>query len=106
MHFTAFHPDWRLRDVRPTPPKTLARAREIALRNGVRYAYTGNVWDPAGNSTVCHDCGAVVIGRNGYRITAWGLDADGDCRACGAACAGVFDGIAGNWGARREPVRI
>ena len=106
LHFTAFHPDWRMNDVTPTPPATLSRARAIARRNGIRYAYIGNVWDPDGNSTSCHDCDAIVIGRNGYRVTAWNLDVDGNCRSCGAACAGVFDRAAGSWGSRRLPVRI
>ena len=106
MHFTAFHPDWKLRDASPTPPATLTRARRIATDNGVRYAYTGNVRDEAGQSTYCHRCGAKLIGRDGYRITAWRLDAGGACRACGTACAGVFDARPGDWGARRRPVHL
>src|SRR3989304_4709993 len=76
-HFTAFHPDWKMLDVPPTPAVTLTRACEIARRNGVRHAYTGNVRDEVGQSTYCHQCGAIVIGRDGYEITAWHLDAAG-----------------------------
>jgi pyruvate formate lyase activating enzyme len=106
MHFTAFHPDWKMRDVPPTPAATLTRARGIALENGVRYAYTGNVRDEAGQSTYCHECGATLIGRDGYEVTAWRLDAAGACRKCGCACAGVFAPQPGHWGARRQPVRL
>ena len=107
MHFTAFHPDWKLRDRPPTPPATLRRARRIALDNGVHYAYTGNVHDPEGASTYCTGCGAVVIGRRTYDVTAWALDGEGRCRACGTPCAGVFTPASpGRWGTRRMPVRI
>jgi pyruvate formate lyase activating enzyme len=106
MHFTAFHPDYKMRGIPATPPATLATARRIALENGVRYAYTGNVRDEAGGSTSCHGCGARVIGRDGYVITDWRLDDEGRCRSCGTACAGVFSGPPGTWGARRLPVRL
>lgn len=106
MHFTAFHPDWRMRDVPPTPPETLTRARRIALDQGVRYAYTGNVHDPAGQSTYCHACGETLIGRDGYVITAWALAANGACRRCGTHCAGVFAPEPGRWGARRLPIQL
>ncbi len=105
-HFTAFHPDWRLRDVPATPPETLSRAREIARRNGLRHVYTGNVYDPEGQSTRCAGCGAVVIGRSGYEVTAWRLDAVGRCRACSERLPGVFEEAPGTWGARRLPVRL
>jgi pyruvate formate lyase activating enzyme len=106
MHFSAFHPDWKMRDVPPTPAATLTRARRIALDNGVRYAYTGNVSDEPGQSTYCYQCGSTLIGRDGYEITAWELDAVGVCRACGTACAGVFADRPGNWGERRQSVRL
>ncbi|MCW5861904.1 MAG: AmmeMemoRadiSam system radical SAM enzyme [Anaerolineae bacterium] len=106
MHFTAFHPDYKLLDRPPTPATTLSRARTIALSNGVRYAYTGNVHDEAGGSTFCHGCGERLIGRDWYTLTAWNLTADGHCRRCGTACAGVFGGPPGRWGARRLPVRL
>jgi pyruvate formate lyase activating enzyme len=106
MHFTAFHPDWKMRDKPPTPARTLTQARRVARANGVRYAYTGNVHDEGGGSTYCHDCGERVIGRDWYVLTAWHLDADGRCESCGAPCAGRFDGAPGTWGARRQPVRL
>ncbi len=106
MHFTAFHPDWKMRDVPPTPPSTLTRARKIALKNGVHYAYTGNVHDEAGESTYCHQCGVKLIGRNWYDITAWNLDATGKCKQCGTVCAGVFEAKQGTWGSKRLPVRL
>jgi pyruvate formate lyase activating enzyme len=105
-HFTAFHPDWKMLDVPPTPPSTLTRARQIAMRNGVRYAYTGNVHDEHGQSTYCHHCGTRLIGRDWYEITAWQLDEHGRCRKCGTPCAGVFEARAGDWGSRRQPVRL
>lgn len=105
-HFTAFHPDWRMRDIPPTPRETLARARAIALKNGVRYAFTGNVHDPAGQTTWCHQCRAPLIGRDRYDITAWRLTETGACQSCGAACAGVFAPTPGAWGAKRRPVRM
>nr|VFJ96771.1 MAG: pyruvate formate lyase activating enzyme [Candidatus Kentron sp. LFY]VFK00750.1 MAG: pyruvate formate lyase activating enzyme [Candidatus Kentron sp. LFY] len=90
MHFTAFHPDYRMRDIPPTPVVTLRRAREIALANGVRYAYTGNVHDPEGQSTYCHHCGTCLIGRDRYTITAWNLTDGGHCTNCKTACEGIW----------------
>jgi pyruvate formate lyase activating enzyme len=105
IHFSAFHPDFKMRDHPPTPPETLTRARQIALSNGIRYAYTGNVRDIAGGATFCHQCEAPVIQRDWFRLVAWGLDAEGRCRSCGAACGGHFDTRPGTWGDRRLPVR-
>jgi pyruvate formate lyase activating enzyme len=106
MHFTAFHPDWKLRDVSPTPAATLSRAREIALANGVRYAYMGNVHQKAGGSTYCHGCGELLIGRDWYILSDWNLDSSGACRHCGTPLAGVFQAAPGTWGARRQSVRL
>jgi pyruvate formate lyase activating enzyme len=106
LHFTAFHPDWKMRDVPPTPPKTLRRARQIAMRNGIRYAYTGNVHDLEGDSTLCHSCGQTLIARDWYVLKGWHLTDDGRCTGCDTRCAGVFDGPPGDWGARRLPVQI
>lgn len=106
MHFTAFHPDWQMLDHPPTPPETLQRARRIALKNGVRYAYTGNVYDAAGQSTYCRDCGELLIERDWYRLGRWNLTADARCAACGTPCAGRFDPQPGDWGPRRLPVRL
>ncbi len=106
MHFTAFHPDWKMRDHPRTPPETLSRARDIALKNGVLYAYTGNVHDEYGGSTYCHHCGHKLIGRDWFVLSDWNLTADGCCNQCGTPCAGVFEAGPGQWGARRLPVRL
>jgi len=106
MHFSAFHPDWKMQDHPSTPPATLRLARQIALNNGVRYAYVGNVHDPAGDSTYCHHCGALLIGRDWYELSEWHLTPDGRCEACGSPCAGVFEARPGDWGAKRLPVRL
>ncbi len=106
LHFSAFHPDWKMRDVPPTPPATLTRAREIAMGNGVHFAYTGNVQDRDGDTTFCPGCGARTIERDWYDIRAYRLDGEGRCVACGRQIPGVFDGPAGDWGRRRLPVRL
>jgi pyruvate formate lyase activating enzyme len=106
MHFSAFHPDWKLRHVPPTPPATLLRAREIALANGVRHAYVGNVHEKGASSTYCHECGSLVIGRDWYELSEWRLDDRGRCQQCGTRLAGVIDGPPGRWGRRRQPVRL
>jgi pyruvate formate lyase activating enzyme len=106
LHFTAFHPDYKMDDVAPTPPATLTRAREAALANGLQHVYTGNVHDVAGASTYCPSCGVRVIERDWYVLGRYGLDDDGRCRACGHELAGRFDGPPGTWGARRVPVRL
>lgn len=106
MHFTAFHPDYKMRDRPRTPTGTLRRARAIARRNGVRYAYTGNVHDLEGGETRCTGCERTVIGRDGYRLVAWQLDDDGRCTHCGTPCPGRFDGPPGAWGARRQPIGL
>jgi pyruvate formate lyase activating enzyme len=106
MHFTAFHPDWRMRDRPPTPLSTLQRARRIALDNGVRYAYTGNVHDVEGGTTFCHRCGEALIVRDGYDIGRYGLSPGATCPRCATRCAGVFEATAGTWGGRRRPVRM
>jgi pyruvate formate lyase activating enzyme len=106
MHFTAFHPDWKLRDLPPTSPASLARARQVALRQGVRHVYTGNVHDRTGGSTYCAGCGELLIGRDWYVLSDWNLTSEGACQACGTRLPGVFDAEPGGWGARRQPVRL
>ncbi len=105
-HFTAFHPDYKMRDRPRTPPESLTRAREIALEVGERYVYTGNVHDAQGQTTYCHVCGEVLIERDWYRLGAWRLDDAGHCMSCGAVCAGVFESKPGDWGPGRQPVRL
>jgi len=106
LHFSAFHPDYKMLDKPPTPPATLTRARRIAMANGVRYAYTGNVHDPDGGSTYCHACGERLIGRDWYVLKEWNLTPEGNCAACATPCAGRFQSRPGTWGARRVPVRL
>jgi len=106
MHFTAFHPDWKMRDVEHTPAATLSRARAIARANGVRYAYTGNVHDAAGSSTYCHACGELLIERDWYQLGHWGLDRQGRCGRCGTPAAGHFSASPGDFGPHRMPVRL
>jgi len=90
MHFTAFHPDWKMLNTPPTPLASLLLARDIALKNGVRYAYVGNVHHKAADSTYCHACGGLLIGRDWYELSEWNLNNSGACLACGTLCAGHF----------------
>ena len=106
VHFTAFHPDWKMQDLPPTPASTLTRARKIAVENGVHYAYTGNVHDEDGESTYCHQCGNKLISRDWYVLGEWNLDDQGCCNQCGSKLAGVIESCPGDWGARRMPVRL
>jgi len=106
VHFTAFHPDFKMRDVPPTPPATLERARNIALGHGLRFVYTGNVHDAEGGRTTCPGCGAAVVERDWYRIDHYRLTDDGRCAGCRAVLPGRFDGPVERWGPRRVPVSI
>ena len=110
MHFSAFHPDWKMMDKPRTPKSTLARAREIALANGVRYAYTGNIHDFDGHSTYCHACNHRLIGRDWYELSDWNIcfggNYSGNCSNCGSRVAGVFEETQGDWGRKRVPVRF
>ncbi|MGH8688860.1 MAG: AmmeMemoRadiSam system radical SAM enzyme [Burkholderiales bacterium] len=106
LHFTAFHPDWKMRDVSATPPATLTRAREIALRAGLRYVYTGNVHDASGGTTHCPSCGAAAIVRDWYRINLYRVSDAGACLACGAQLPGRYRKFGKPFGPRRIPVRL
>lgn len=106
MHFSAFHPAFRMLDHPRTPAATLQRACTIAHAAGIRYAYTGNIADPETQSTHCHVCQQLLIGRSGYQITAWNLTRNGLCTHCHAPLPGVIEAEPGNWGARYRPVRI
>jgi len=106
VHFTAFHPDYKMTDYPPTPPETLTRARRIARDMGLRYVYSGNVRDPEGATTVCHACGANLIARDWHALTRYSLTPEGNCPECGTACAGRFDSEPGRWGGRCVPVRM
>ena len=106
VHFTAFHPDWKMTDRPRTPAQTPTRARAIAMNKGLRCVWTGNVHDTRGGGTLCHACGTARAVRDWYEIGDWRLRADGQGRECGTACTGRFDGPAGTWGAKRLPVRM
>ena len=106
LHFSAFHPDWKMTDVPATPPETLARARKRALAAGLHYVYTGNVHDEAGGSTYCPSCGTCVIQRDWYDIRAYQLDAQGACAHCGSRLAGRYAKFDKPFGRRRIPVRL
>ncbi|HLG00636.1 MAG TPA: AmmeMemoRadiSam system radical SAM enzyme [Acidimicrobiia bacterium] len=106
LHFTAFHPDFKMTDIQRTPASTLTRARIIARSKGLRYVYTGNVHDTEGGSTSCPECGTLVIERDWYVLGAYRLDDAGHCHECGVAIPGVFEGPPGVWNRRRIPVRL
>jgi len=106
LHFSAFHPDFELTDVPPTPPATLRRARRQAQAAGLRHVYTGNVHDPEGEATRCAGCGERLIARDWYELLDYRLDAEGRCPACHAPLAGRFDATPGHFGRRRIPVVI
>ncbi len=106
LHFTAFHPDYKMNDLPGTPPATLTRARRIGRAAGLAHVYTGNVHDRDGQSTFCAGCGELLIERDWYVLGQWNLGPDGRCKACGRALAGRFDARPGDWGARRLPVSL
>jgi len=106
LHFSAFHPDYKLRDLPPTPPATLTRARRIAMAEGLRYVYTGNVHDPEGDATLCPTCKTPVISRDWYEILDSRLTPTGACAQCGTQIPGRFDEAIGNFGRKRMRVLV
>jgi pyruvate formate lyase activating enzyme len=106
IHFTAFHPDFKMLDVPRTPRETLRRSRAIALSVGLRHVYTGNVHDPEGDATSCAGCGAVLIRRDWYEILEYRLTAKGTCPECDRRLVGRFAEKAERFGRRRIPVRV
>ncbi len=106
LHFSAFHPDFKMMDVPPTPPATLTRARRIALEEGLRHVYVGNVHDVEGDTTFCAGCRAPLLVRDWYEILEYRLGPGGECPSCGTKLAGVFEGAPGDFGRRRIPLRI
>jgi AmmeMemoRadiSam system radical SAM enzyme/AmmeMemoRadiSam system protein B/AmmeMemoRadiSam system protein A len=105
VHFTAFHPDFRLQDRERTPAETLLAAYEIAIKCGLNYAYVGNIQAPKQQTTYCPGCKRPLIERVGYNITRYDLN-NNLCRFCGATVHGHYEQRPGNWGSRRQPVRI
>lgn len=106
LHFSAFHPDYKMPDIPPTPKATLIRARDIAMREGLHYVYTGNVHNLTGDTTFCPNCKAALIVRDWYQIMQYHLNPEGHCPHCQTAIAGHFDAKAGHFGRRRIPVVI
>jgi pyruvate formate lyase activating enzyme len=106
LHFSAFHPDWKMMETPRTPAATLTRARAIALEAGLHYVYTGNVHDKVGGSTYCPGCKGLLIERDWFRLGAWNLSRNGQCSTCGTAIAGAFEALPGDWGDKRMPVRL
>lgn len=106
LHFSAFHPDWRMQDTPATPRETLVRAREIAMEAGLHYVYTGNVHHREGDTTYCPNCRSELIVRDWYNILNYRLTAEGHCPDCGTAIAGRFDPAPGHFGSRRIPVHL
>ena len=106
LHFTAFHPDFKMRDIERTPFHTLNRAREIAIKNGINFVYTGNVHDERGSSTYCPSCKKKLIGRDWYVLSDWEISKEGKCNFCNCKIDGLFEEKPGDWGANRLPIRI
>jgi pyruvate formate lyase activating enzyme len=106
LHFSAFHPDYRMADIPATPPETLHRARQIAMEAGLHYVYTGNVHNRDGDTTWCPGCGKPVIRRDWYEMLRYDLDDSGHCKHCQTAIAGRFEKFERAFGARRIPVRL
>ena len=106
LHFTAFHPDWKMMDVPSTPHQTLKMARDVAISKGLKHVYTGNVHDKKGASTYCSQCGHLLIERDWYELGEWNLNPDGQCKHCSTPCAGLFEESPGRWGRKRVPVRF
>lgn len=107
LHFTAFHPDYKMSDLPRTPKETLTRSREIALANGLHHVYTGNVHDAEGGTTYCPGCRAALIERDWHAVMHYALDADGACPHCGTRIAGRFaKNFERGFGRRRIPVRM
>lgn len=106
MHFSVFHPDWKMMNTPSTPPETVKNARKIALANGVHYAYVGNMHDKEGDSTWCSHCGELLIGRDWYELSQWQLTEDAKCPRCGHICVGIFEKEPGCWGANRVAITL
>lgn len=111
IHFTAFHPDFRMQDRAPTAPETLRMAHKIALETGLKFVYVGNIRDTARQSTFCPNCNSLLIERDGYNIARYHVERIanqylGQCRFCKGQVPGRFESQPGNWGAKRQPIRI
>jgi pyruvate formate lyase activating enzyme len=106
LHFTAFHPDFKMTDLPRTPATTLKRARDIAKSVGLKHVYTGNVHDMKSQSTYCAGCGELLIERDWYQLGEWSLTPNGNCRFCNESLVGHFETQPGTWGAKRERIAV
>ena len=106
LHLSAFHPDWKMTDLPPTPSATLSRARSIALDAGLHYVYTGNIHDPEGGTTYCPSCRHATIVRDWYDIRHYDLTPQGCCPQCGTSIAGRFGALGEAFGRRCIPVHM
>lgn len=105
VHFSAFHPDFKMLDKPRTPLETLLKACDIARQNGLYHVYAGNVHNPENDSTYCHECGELLIGRDWYELKSWSLD-KGHCPKCKTKCSGKFLDRPGVWGSKRLPIQL
>ncbi|MBU2511956.1 AmmeMemoRadiSam system radical SAM enzyme [bacterium] len=106
IHFSAFHPDFKMRDIPATPLETLVRARQIAQDQGLFYVFTGNVYYSPGDTTYCKSCGKALIERDWYQISNYRLTETGCCIYCDTKVDGWFGETRGKWGSKRKPIRI
>lgn len=106
LHFSAYHAAFRYDGPSHTPASTLDRARSIAIEEGMKHVYTGNVRDERGQSTYCAGCGALIIERAGYRLGRYRIDGQGRCEVCERAVAGWFGDGPGQWGPNRRRLQI
>lgn len=105
IHFTAFHPDYKMLNHQPTPKSLLLKARNIALSTGLNFVYTGNIAHNEGSNTYCNQCGQTLIERDQYDIRSYNLK-ENKCNLCGSICSGFFESQPGRWGNKRLPVKI
>ena len=105
VHFSAFHPDFRMQDRPATPPETLFRVHAIAKSAGLHHAYVGNVHDLSRQSTYCSNCKSILIERDWYQLGRYNLR-DAQCVQCGETLVGHFGRTPGNWGRKRLPIQI
>ena len=105
VHFSAFHPDFKMLNKSKTPLETILKACEIARASGIHYVYAGNVHNQENDTTYCHECDESLIGRDWYVLKDWNIDS-GRCPKCQTVCAGRFEKSPGTWGSRRQMVQI
>lgn len=106
LHFTAFHPDFKMRDRPRTPAQTLLRARKIAQSEGLQHVYVGNVHHREASSTYCTNCQELLIERDWYQMGTYRVDGAGKCQQCGHILAGRYASGLGSWHGGRKAVRI